>query len=715
MGICDTAGFGTGDSKMKNSFVLGLVAAFLFLSGAFTSFAVLPTLYDLPASWSYRSIASYSQPRIKIFQSLNELNRYAIPNESDIAIHLSPTPALRVFSQNKWHSIGEEGLASDVYLAPSEPTIASPSLWLDTSVGQLYYRHDYISGYASAPATFSEIPVATSSSVPFLSGDAQYPYAVFGFSAYPTQLNVWKAFDNEPSTFWVCYTNDILEPLCYVEVGPGGYIDNLTASSSCYHVGKFRYLSVEFAPGFAIPTDITVERSKLDSSTNYQASYTTIATASCAGWTTGTRYYLSIPEVYTTIHDWRSVRVKFTPTGLTASDVFAVADIGLYEEVLAPTVATEYLPVISASSAEYISALAASITEQVPAGENQAGFVSTGSQSISGRKAFLDGIALPPSSATPTASVGAIWNDSNTVPPTMKVCVQGGESPAWVELGLGSDYPTTPESIMIANFPSMVATNTTLAMTGHSLGKTNHGSGPFSCTISKEEIDYRDIWIDDDCEWGYFQGETPQEWHKYYDMLDGNPTTFCRLFAAPGATPYTSYEYYDSTPIGTITMAAFRMPQNLTHAPASWTFSWSDYGSSSWTIVASGVVTAESGEWVFTPEFSNIGDDTGTIDRLYKFEFGARQVVEKDRFDDDCYAVEIAEFRLLNSTVATLSADFDTFSPFYPPASFSVDTPTILPTTATPTIPATGTLWMDGNLVPPKMKAFDGSAWHELW
>lgn len=37
------------------------------------------------------------------------------------------------------------------------------------------------------------------------------------------------------------------------------------------------------------------------------------------------------------------------------------------------------------------------------------------------------------------------------------------------------------------------------------------------------------------------------------------------------------------------------------------------------------------------------------------------------------------------------------------------------PSTATPTSPATGTLWMDGNQTPPKIKAWDGTSWNALW
>lgn len=45
-------------------------------------------------------------------------------------------------------------------------------------------------------------------------------------------------------------------------------------------------------------------------------------------------------------------------------------------------------------------------------------------------------------------------------------------------------------------------------------------------------------------------------------------------------------------------------------------------------------------------------------------------------------------------------------------ASYTV----IPPETATPTgTIATGTLWMDGNITPPKLKCFDGSTWQGLW
>lgn len=39
----------------------------------------------------------------------------------------------------------------------------------------------------------------------------------------------------------------------------------------------------------------------------------------------------------------------------------------------------------------------------------------------------------------------------------------------------------------------------------------------------------------------------------------------------------------------------------------------------------------------------------------------------------------------------------------------------IPPELATPTVPGIGTIWMDGNLSPPKLKCFDGSNWHDLW
>lgn len=42
---------------------------------------------------------------------------------------------------------------------------------------------------------------------------------------------------------------------------------------------------------------------------------------------------------------------------------------------------------------------------------------------------------------------------------------------------------------------------------------------------------------------------------------------------------------------------------------------------------------------------------------------------------------------------------------------------TVIPReTATPTgTISTGTLWMDGNITPPKLKCFDGSTWQSLW
>lgn len=55
------------------------------------------------------------------------------------------------------------------------------------------------------------------------------------------------------------------------------------------------------------------------------------------------------------------------------------------------------------------------------------------------------------------------------------------------------------------------------------------------------------------------------------------------------------------------------------------------------------------------------------------------------------------------------------FADVFPPASITVDNITVQSLTATPTIPATGTLWMDGNMTPPKMKAWDGTSWNALW
>lgn len=48
------------------------------------------------------------------------------------------------------------------------------------------------------------------------------------------------------------------------------------------------------------------------------------------------------------------------------------------------------------------------------------------------------------------------------------------------------------------------------------------------------------------------------------------------------------------------------------------------------------------------------------------------------------------------------------------PASITVTTPTVRESLATPTSPATGTLWMDGNVSPKRLKFWNGTAWTAL-
>jgi hypothetical protein len=378
---------------------------FVFIAISIASYGQT-TIYPLPASYSYRSVASFSQPRII---EVGQLPSTSIASPGDMVILATGTTrTLYRYATPSWLIVGGEGgLATDTSLvnilfsSPSSRT-SSPTFWVDLASNSLKLKYEYVSG--TSPVGISEFPLSTQDYQPYPTGHAIQSTGTARIVGYPSNgtsgFESWRAFDQNSSTYWKTAPSG--DPnASKIEFWSGGYNSYIATSCPYFSYTRFAYFSAEFEPGFATPTYISLSR--------YGTSWSdevVVASSSLNGVVGGVRYFFPISQALAS-GPWLYMSARFHHAGTTASDAIAVREIGIWEAVTSD-ITTTYIdtPVPAAS-------------------EISVGVVSTSSQTLSGLKAFASGTAMLPSTATPTTpATGTLWMDGNLTPPKMK-CFDG--------------------------------------------------------------------------------------------------------------------------------------------------------------------------------------------------------------------------------------------------------------------------------------------------
>jgi hypothetical protein len=179
-------------------------------------------------------------------------------------------------------------------------------------------------------------------------------------------------------------------------------------------------------------------------------------------------------------------------------------------------------------------------------------------------------------------------------------------------------------------------------------------------------------------------------------LFDGDSSTSCRVDkSGTYSSVWFDFGIYSDPSqgmVGTdwaINGYAFQVASTSTPGPMRWSLYLEGIGVVEDITLATG--SLHPGEWYYsTASFSTSVDGSGHTSN-WRCRFNAQP-------SSGSY-VDIAELKLLKRAV--------TWSDCPPPV--------VTPTLATPTSPKTGEMWMDRNIVPPKMKCWDGSNWNALW